>query len=149
MNLTTIQLAEAVDEWVAATLTIHTYNHEVNTLREQLPIVVSSVQSDARQNSNQSFPHLGNYEQTYVRTRVVQVLLLVEPEPSWDATQLLYGYVDTLAAAILRDNTLGGRVHTTSQLYDASYDPPEVEYSDGTVARAATMTLTIGEVTEV
>ena len=149
MNLTTTQLADAVDAWVAETLAINTFNHQANRLSENLPLVVSSIQTDARAAANPAFPHLGNYQQTFVRTRVVEVLLLVEPEPSWDATQLLYGYVDTLAAAILRDDSLGGRVHTTSKLYDASYDPPEVEYSDGTVARAATMTLTIGEVTEV
>lgn len=149
MKLTTEQLATRVDQWAAEALGINTVEHEPDSLANALPLVVSAIKRDGRTSADPSLPGLGAYQQTYVRYRGVEMLLLVTPEPTWDATKLLYGYVDTLAESILRDRTLGGRVHTTSPLYEAGYDPPEVQYQDGTVARAATMTITIGEVTEV
>jgi hypothetical protein len=52
---------------------------------------------------------------------------------------------DALGDALNKDNTLGGRVKFASPDYDVSFSPPEFEYADGTIARAATMSIVVGE----
>lgn len=148
-TIPTETLASSLEAWAADLLSINTVEHAPTSLSDALPLVVSEITNDSRASSQANLPAVGTYQQTHVRARIVRLLLMVTPEPSWDATKLLYGYVDTIGAEILRDPKLGGRVETTSPFYEASYDPPEVQYEDGTVARAATVTLTIGETTGV
>jgi hypothetical protein len=148
MNLTTTQLATALESWAAGVLTINTVEHAPTRLQEVLPLVICEVKGDRRADRDDQLPGIATYQQSYVRARRAELLLMVSPEDSWAATQTLYDYVDLLGAALL-EPTLGGRVHTASPYYEASYDPPEVQYADGTTARAATFSLTIGEFTEV
>lgn len=149
MNLTTVQLATELEEWAAAVLSINTVEHAPTRLTEVLPLVICEIKADSRRDSDPEIPTIGNFQQTYVRARRADLLLMVDPTDSWVATQALYNYVDGLAQAILDDITLGGRVHRASPYYDATYDPPEVQYADGTTARAATFSMSIGELTEV
>jgi hypothetical protein len=146
MNLTTPQLATAMEEWAAAVLSINTIKGSPTSLGESLPFVICTIQRDQRADRVPELPGIGNFQQTYVRARTTDLLLMVHPEPTDTATETLYTYVDSLGQAILDDPTLGARVHVASQFYDASYDPPEVQFPDGTVARAVTFTVTIGEV---
>lgn len=148
MNLTTEQLATALESWAAETLGINTVEHAPTRLSDVLPLVICEVKTDRRADRDDQLPGVATYQQTYVRARRADLLLMVSPDDSWAATQILYGYVDDLASALL-EPTLGGRVHTASPYYEASYDPPEVQYADGTTARAATFSITIGEFTEV
>lgn len=145
MNLGTEQLAVNMEEWAAAVLSINTVEHPPTSLSQALPLVVGEVLADRRSDREAKTPGIAPYQQVLVRARDVVLLLMVSPEPSWDATRALYGYVDELAESLRLDPTLGGRVHQASTLYEASYDPPEVEYQDGTVARAATFQLTVSE----
>ena len=147
-TLTTIELATKLEEWASATLGINTVEHAPTRLQDVLPLVICEVKGDRRADSDDQLPGVATYQQTYVRARRAELLLMVSPEDSWAATQALYDYVDALGKALL-EPTLGGRVPTASPYYEASYDPPEVQYADGTTARAATFTVTIGEFTEV
>lgn len=148
MNLTTEQLATAMEAWAAEVLGINTVEHAPTNLLEVLPLVICEIKRDTRANSDADLPTVPGYQQTYVRARRAELLLMYNPENSWTATQALYSYVDDLGQAVLDDITLGGRVHRASPFYEASYDPPEVQYADGTTARAAVFAITIGELTE-
>lgn len=125
------------------------YPDEPEDLDEAYPIVVADIQRD-RQVEGQNEPGLKvqQFQQVYLRVVVVRLTLLVSPNPPWTAAQALYDYGDQLARA-LKDRTLGGRVKVASPLYDADYSRGEVEHPSGSVARAATFDITVGEQTEV
>ena len=145
MNLGTSALALLLEAWAAETLGINTYEHQPTVLSEALPLVICEIQTDRAAPREDQLEGFGAFEQTYIRARVAQLMLMVTPEPSWTATQSLYGYVDNLAESIGKDPTLGGRVPKTSRFFEASYTPPEVQHADGTVARAATFQMLVGE----
>lgn len=149
----TKDVALACEQWAAATAAFNSYEHAPRELLEALPLVVSEVKGDrvVEAAAAQGMGQLA-YQQTYMRVWSVELLLLVQPgntpEETWTATQTLSVAVDKLGAALRGpDKTLGGRVDVASPLYEASYDPPEVEYADGTVARAATFRMNVGELT--
>lgn len=146
---TTASIATKLEQWAAATLSINTIEHAPNSIAENFPFVICEIQRKARSNRAPELPGIGGYQQTYLSLWTADLLIMVNPEPTWTASQALYGYVDALGDAVLRDETLGGRVHTASKTYEASFSPPELQYQDGTVARVATFTIVIGEVTEV
>jgi hypothetical protein len=149
MNLTTEQLAITMEEWVAEVVPgFSRYEHMPTELAKALPMVIGEVVGDEVREGNRDVPNLGPYQQLLVRTRRVTLLLLVPPEPSWTASQALYSAVDLLGAALRRDPTLGGRVKEASKFYEASYTPPELQHADGTRARQATLTVTVGEQVE-
>ena len=145
MNISTKQLALNLEEWVAEVAGFNAEPNKPARLSDALPLVLCSIISDARVASSTQVPGLGQYEQALVRVRTADLLLMVSPEPDWTADQALYDAVDILAAAIPNDQSLGGRVHVASKYYETSYDPPEAEYQDGTVARIATFRMYVGE----
>lgn len=145
MNLGTTALAQAVEAWAAGVAGFNSEAHQPTVLAEALPLVICEIKGDARAERAPQIPGLGPYEQTLVRSRTAELLLMVPPEPSWTASQLLYDAVDLLAGALKADQTLGARVHMASKRYDASYDPPEIRHQDGTVARAARFVMYVGE----
>lgn len=140
-------LSANLEEWAADVLGINAFDHMADSLNKQLPVVICEIETDRRATNDPQLPGLAAYQQTLVRARRATLLLLVDPEPSQDATDILQGYVDQLAAR-LKERTLGGRVHTASSFYDATYNPPVVRHQDGTVARAARFQITIGEIQE-
>lgn len=145
MNIGTKDLALALEAWAAGVIGFNTEAHEPTSLAEALPIVICEVKDDVRAAKSSNLPGLGQYEQTLVRARTAELMLLHHPEPSWTASQNLYDAVDELAVSITRDPTLGQRVHVASKYYEASYDPPEIQYQDGTRARFATFRMFVGE----
>jgi hypothetical protein len=148
----TTQVALALEAWAAEVVPeLNHYEHAPTVLTEALPLVVAEVQGDGVQQGKQPGMTGGGYQQTYMRVWTASLLLMVPPgqtpEETWTASRKLYSYVDALGAALLRDHTLGSRVEVASPLYTASYDPPEMEYADGTVIRAATFRVNVGEQT--
>jgi hypothetical protein len=140
----TVDVATELEEWAASIVPgLNTFPNQPPQLSQALPIVLCEVRSKRRRKTGE-MPRL-QYQQTAVRLWVVALMLMVAPEPAWTASQALYGMVDDLEDALVRDPTLGGRVPIAEKDMDASFDPPEVEHADGTVARVATMNLTIGE----
>lgn len=145
----TPQLSQNLEEWAAAVLGINAFDHMKDRLDEQIPLVICELQADRRGPTDPDLPGFASYQQTLVRARRAELLLMVAPEPSQTATDTLQGYIDQLGAALLSDATLGRRVTTASKFYDATYNPPLVRHADGTIARAARFRITVGEVTEV
>lgn len=148
--MTTKDVAKAVEEWASENAgggLTSSFDYPPEELSKALPIAIAEVQSKARTAATPDFPTRG-YQQTSLRVWVVELTLLVTPDPAWTASHLLYDMVDALEGALYKDTTLGGRVQYTQKEVDASFTPPEVEFSDGTVARQASFTVTVGEQVE-
>lgn len=145
MNLSTKDLAQAVEAWAADVTGFNSEAHQPTMLSEALPLVICEIKTDARDKRSPNIQELGPYEQTLVRARTAELLLMINPEPSWTASQTLYDAVDLLADALKDDQTLGSRVHLASKRYAAGYDPPEMQHADGTVARVARFVMYVGE----
>jgi hypothetical protein len=144
--MNTVNLMQACELWAAGVIpALNTFDHAPRSISEALPVVVADIQTDRVANADAGLPGLGDYQQTYLRARSVDLLILVAPTPAWTAAQVLYGYVDALGEALQRDRRLGNRVEAASPFYEASYDPPEVEYEDGTIARQVTFRIVAGE----
>jgi hypothetical protein len=112
-----------------------------------MPIVLSEVKRKQHQEltTTESGFQQYQFQQTSVNVWTVDLLILVDPTDPWNASQVLYNYTDTLGDALHKDLTLGGRVGFCSGDYEVSFDPPEFEYADGTIARAATLSIVVGE----
>jgi hypothetical protein len=121
------------------------------SLKQSLPLVLAEVQRKTHQNLGVGESNFQQYQfqQTSVSEWTVALLILVDPADSWTASQVLYQMTDQLGDEISKDPTLGERVSFASEDYEVSFTPPEFEYADGTIARAATMTMTVGHQKEV
>ncbi len=141
----TLEMIQAVEAWAVATVpALSSYAHAPEQLSEALPMVLAEVQTDAVSDTEGQLPGMAKYQQTFIRAWSVDLIILSPPDPAWTASQALYGYVDALGAALLAEVVLDDNV-VMAQFYVASYDPPEVEYADGTVARQVTVRVTVGE----
>jgi len=147
--MNTTDLAQSLEVWAADVTSFSHYEHAPTEIRKALPLVICEITGDSRTARNPNLPQLSGYQQAYVRSRVAELQLMVYPEDSWTASQALYEAVDLLGESLRADPTLGGRVYQASPFYEATYNPPEVEYADGTVARIARLQITVGELVEV
>jgi hypothetical protein len=146
--MTTEQIAQAVEAWAASVVPdLHHYDYAPRNLLKALPLVLAEVQRKTHQELNVSESGFQQYkfQQTSVNAWSVSLLFLVDPSDAWTASQVLYQMTDTLGDALDSDPTLGQRVGFASRDYEVSFDPPEFEYADGTIARAATMSIVVGE----
>lgn len=142
-------IADAVEAWASEVVPeINALDHAPNDLLEELPIAICEVVRKQRKETQTGgggeFQQM-QYQQTAVRSWTVRLMVLVKPDPDWDASKELYNMTDDLEEALSRDHTLGGRVEAATPEHEASFEPAEVEWTDGTIARAATMRFTIGE----
>jgi hypothetical protein len=144
----TIVVAQAVEAWAKAIVPeLNTYDFAPRSLLQALPLALAEVQRKTHQELSTTEPNFQKYkfQQTSVDVWSVDLLILIDPSDAWAASQTLYTMTDTLGAAMDKDVTLGNRVGFASKDYDVSFDPPEFEYSDGTIARVATMSITVGQ----
>lgn len=155
----TREVARAVELWAVAVSeadddipTLNSYDHPPEEINEAMPLVIAEVQRKTRASSaagaGASFQQM-SYQQTAVKSWEVQLMILISPDDEWLASYTLYDIADALGDALKRDPRMGDRVTFALKDHSVSFDPPEVEYADGTVARAATMTVNIGEQEEV
>jgi hypothetical protein len=143
--MNTLEVVQIVEAWAVETVPgLSSYDHPPEQLDEALPMVLAEVITNAQADANQQLPGTAQYQQTFIRTWALDLILLIDPDPAWTASHTLYGYVDALGQAVTDGVRLGDNV-VMSQFYTASYDPPEVEYGDGTIARQVTLRLTVGE----
>ena len=140
-------ISTALEQWASAVTGFNAYEHAPPSLQKALPLVISEVTaSRVSISGDPKLPGVGTHQQTALKVWDFELILMVDPEQdSWTATQQLSDAVDALEASVATDPTLGSRVYIASPLVEASYDPPEVEYQDGTVARQSTFTITVGE----
>lgn len=143
--MNTEPMIEAVEAWVVATIPgISSYTHPPESLLAALPMVLAEVVVDQTQDAEQQLPGMAQYQQTIIRSWAVDMILLVNPDPPAEATNILYGYVDAIGQALRQEVVLDDNV-LLAQYYLANYDPPEVRANDGTVARQVTIRVTVGE----
>jgi len=146
--ITTEQVAQAVEAWAASVIPgLNHYDHAPRSLLQAMPLVLAEVQKKTHQelSVNEATFQQYQFQQTSVTIWNVMLMFLVDPSDAWTASQILYEMTDTIGDAITTDPTLGQRVSFTSGDYEVSFDPPEFEYADGTIARAATMSIVVGE----
>ena len=144
------QVADALVEWAIEILPDlkGTYDHDPDSKTQPLPDLAASVASEETRANDPTlglpFADLG-IEQATLHSLRASLLLMVDPEDAGAATEQLQGFVAALAASVGADPTLGGRVPAVSPFWQASYEPPFVEFDDGTKGRAATFSLVITE----
>jgi len=145
--MTTEEVAKAAEAWAASRIVgLNSYEHAPRSLKQAMPLVLAEVQRKRVQNLNTSEAMFQQhqFQQTSVSLWDVNLLFMVDPADAWTASQILYEMTDALGDELGKDPTLGERVSFASEDYEVSFDPPEFEYSDGTIARVATMTITVG-----
>jgi hypothetical protein len=144
------QVADALVAWAIDTLPDlqGTYDHDPDSKTQPLPDLAASVASEETRASD---PTLGlpiadlGIEQATLHSLRASLLLMVDPGDAGAATEQLQSFVRDLRKAVEADRTLGGRVPAVSPYIQASYEPPFVEFDDGTKGRAATFLLVIAE----
>jgi len=145
--MTTEEVAKAMEAWAAAVVPeLNTYEHAPREIRKALPLVLAEVQRKRKRKLGTDEANFQQYQfqQTSVNVWTVDLLIMVDPVDSWTASQVLYDMTDRLGDALGKDPTLDQRVSFASEDYEVSFDPPEFEYADGTIARVATFTATVG-----
>lgn len=146
--MTTEEIAAAVEAWAVSVIpSLNTYDFAPRSLAKALPIALAEVQRKQHQEVNLTESNFQQYkfQQTSINIWTVNLLVLIDPSDAWNASKTLYEMTDSLGDAILKDPTLGQRVSFTSEDYEVSFDPPEFEYADGTIARVATMSIVVGD----
>lgn len=137
-------------EWAVETCADLNNVYECDPARIQhaLPIAVADIGEEAVVRSD---PTLGieiadlGLEQGNLHVLRSSIALMVDDTADDSAAKELEALVAKLGAAIATDETLGGRVHAVSPFWRASYEPPFVEFDDGTKGRMATFSLAIAE----
>lgn len=144
------QLADALIDWALKTCpTLEgSYDHDPDSKTQPLPDVAAFVGTEGDAESDATLGldiALQGLEQATVHWMRATLMLMVDPEDAGGATEQLQGFVRDLATSLRADRTLGGRVPAASPIWQASYEPPFVEFDDGTKGRAATFSLAIAE----
>ena len=149
------EAAKALTEWAAATCPDlnNAYDYDPSSIQHALPVAVAGI-SDEEDTASE--PRLGievsdvGIEQAALHVMRFTIELLVKDTPADAAAEQLEGFVGSLAAALRAERdtgeiTLGGRVQAASPFWQASYEPPFVEFDDGTKARRASFSLALAE----
>lgn len=145
--MTTTDIIQAVEVWAVGVVpSLSSFDHPPEELTSALPIVMAELQKKSTSDapSSSTLPGMQQYQHTYLRVWEIDLIILSDPNPAWTASHALYGFVDALDEALLRGVVLGDNV-VLSQFHEASFDPPEIEYSDGTIARQVTFRITVGQ----
>lgn len=144
--MNSILVVKGVESWVVGVIPalISSFSVPPEELDKTLPLVIAAIRSDSLNEEDASLPGTAQFEQTLLRLWTIDVVIMVKPDPVTAQTEALYGYVDALGGSLRGGVSLSDKV-VLSHLYDASYDPPEVEYDDGTIARQVTISVVVGE----
>lgn len=144
--MTTDQTAEAIVEWVVATIPEieSSYDHAAERKTQPLPDVGIEITDVEIRLDDERFP-LYQIENTAVLSRQFDILLMVDPEPAQTASDLLASFADQLIVSLASDFTLGGRVPAAALGLRFRFNPPFVRFDDGTKGRVTTGTIIIGE----
>jgi hypothetical protein len=147
-----IEVSAALVEWTGEVCPAinATYDRDPTSILDALPIATAAISDESvvAGDTTLGIPLADlAIEQADVHVFRSTIFLMVEPEPDDDASHALQGFVRDLGAAIKADQTLGGRVQSSSKRWSANYDPPFVEFDDGTKARVASFTVVITELT--
>ena len=140
------QVVEALEAWAADVTDCTAYGEQPEQFNDAFPFVTARIVREEEYAEGQDFPEQ-QYQQLRVEDFNIEITVLVDPEPQWDAHEPLYEIVDALKAALRDDETLGGRVQQASRRYLVNY-PGEAQLSDGTRALIARMRFSVAQVVE-
>ncbi len=143
----TQSLADSLVAWAVATVPtiLGTYAHPHAEKTQALPdLAAEIITSRALRADDENFPYLG-VEQFMLRVHQFRLMFVVEPDNALVATQQLETIIDALTTSMISDHSLGGRVPSTSPLSEATYDPPFIEFADGTRGRLATLEILVAD----
>lgn len=122
-----------------------TYSHPHAEKESPFPDIAAEIQqSRVLQNDEENFPRF-SIEQILLRVHRFSLMFVVDPDNPEVATQQLETIIDTLTQAMISDDSLGGRVPSVSPLSDATYEPPFIEFADGTRGRLATLEILVAD----
>lgn len=142
-------IVDAVEAWAAAVANLNTIERNPEELTFPLPLAFAEVKRKRKVATEADLDRATKgYQQTALRAWSVDLTVLVKPDPDATAYGELNDLVDTITEDLARNRTLGQRVETASPFYDVEF-VGEVEHPSGTVARAAVITMTVGEAVEV
>lgn len=143
--MSTSDIAEALESWALAVVPElnGSYDYSAAAKTQPLPDVMIEIIDVSTAVTSEEL--LFNFEQVLVHVWKVRMLLMVPPEPGDTATDLLTGFIDALQASVINDQTVGGRLPLVSKEMRGSFNPPFVQFDDGTRGRVATLELTITE----
>lgn len=140
-------IADGLVAWALAVLPEleGSYDYPAGERDQALPDIAAEVHEEENVAANPGLDDeiTSGFEQADVRGYTCAVLLVVDPTDPQAASHQLYDFIDRLAYAIRADQTLGGRVLRCSRNWKASYEPPFVEFEDGSKGRLATLTLSV------
>lgn len=145
-----VEAAEALVEWALETCPDlkGSYDHDPSQKTQPLPDIAAYVSDEEVTGTDPStglpIADVG-IQQAELHVMRATLLMMVNPEPAADADAALKGFVRDLAASLKADQTLGGRVSAVSPRWRASYEPPFVQFEDGSEGRAAYLSLDIAE----
>lgn len=144
--MTSQQVADALVAWARATCPeIATgYAYPPAAKPGALPDVAAEDRRVLIRSDDDRFPRR-SYEQTRLRVFEMELSFMVEADPPDTATNTLRSFSDRLFAAVLKDNTLGGRVPSAAEEVTATFDPIFVEFEDGVRGRVMTIEMAVGE----
>ena len=144
--MTADEVIEAVVAWAleAVPELVGSYAFAPAGKTEGLPDVVADHATiEYVLDDDRRFPWL-SLQQTVIAVHSIGLSFMVSNEQEAAAAATLRGYSDALAASLLADGTLGGRVPMASPLMTFDFTRPFVEYQDGTRGREVTMELAVG-----
>ena len=152
--LDTQALADALVDWAVATCPaiLGAYNHP-HAQKENdadgkvlFPDIAAEIQSTRTvREDNEHFPEL-TIQQLLLRVHTFSLMFVVDPNDPEQATKDLEGIIDKLTEELVGDKSLGDRVVRASPITTASYEPPFVEFADGTRGRFATLEITVADI---
>lgn len=141
--------AEALVAWAAAKLPalLGTYDHEPDERTARFPdamVAFQGIRYLATQPTGAGM-QIEQVQQRKTRLYDCHLILTVDPSDADAASDQLLVFADTLGNDAAKDRTLGNRVAWIAEEFEFSFQPPFVEYDDGTKGRAMTMKLTVAD----
>lgn len=147
--MTVEEVAQAIVDWSMDTTPeiVGSYTYPPERKTQALPDVMIDVQEAAIRKSHRSFVDL---QQFYLRVFTVNVTWMVTPQPEAEAQAFIYQLIDQHTAALVNDQTLGGRVFQVGIEEVVFRDLAQVfRFDDKTEGRAVTTQLLVAEPLEV
>jgi hypothetical protein len=123
------------------------YDYEPSAKTQSLPDIVATLSTVEVVVDDPRF-RLTNVQQALITAYGVNLSIMVDNGEPQAAAQSLRGWCDALAASLLADSTLGGRVPFASPLIIFDYTRPFVRYQDGTKGREVAVEMVVGELVE-
>jgi hypothetical protein len=143
------EVCQAVLEWARETVPALQGGYAFIPLQSEqpLPDVVVDLATYGIVREDARFPHRA-LQQAWIWTWEMELSFMVDNTNPETAAQDLRAWSSALAASLMADGSLGGKVQFISPLFSFDYTAPFVERDDGTRGREMVLRMTVGELVE-